>query len=117
MKRNYELDLVRIFAIFLVIMAHVYSGAYVLWDINENNLPMFQLWSAYAGFTLGRVGVPLFLMLTGYFLLPRQWTEGQVKKFQKSNVLHLFITWEIWIAIYFLYNKFYGHISMGGDLP
>lgn len=40
MKRNYELDLVRIFAIFLVIMAHVYSGAYTLWNISGKDRSM-----------------------------------------------------------------------------
>ncbi|MBC8743158.1 acyltransferase family protein [Lactobacillus sp. Marseille-P7033] len=78
MERNYGLDVVRIIAIFFVVMNHVYESAYNLSGVGPHILSSQQLWSGYLGFTIGRVGVPLFLMLTGYFLLARTWTFQKV---------------------------------------
>lgn len=114
MKRNYGLDVLRIIAIFFVVMTHVYESAYNLSEMKPHILSISQLWSSYLGFTIGRIGVPLFLMLTGYFLLSRTWTSEKIQIFYKKNVFHLLLTWQIWIALYFLYNKYYNHIKMGG---
>jgi surface polysaccharide O-acyltransferase-like enzyme len=56
-----------------------------------------------------RIGVPLFVMITGALLLPREYTggirEGSVSRFLKHNWLRLFITTEIWLAIMFWYMQ------------
>ena len=52
-------------------------------------------------FTMGRLGVPLFFMLTGYLLVTRDYsTKEKIIKFYKRNFLGLVIIWYVWIIIY-----------------
>lgn len=52
-------------------------------------------------FTIGRLGVPIFLFLTGALTLKKQIdTDEDVLKFYKKNLLPLFITVEIWNVLY-----------------
>lgn len=114
MKRNYGLDVARILAIFFVIMAHVYTDTYDLSNLGLHNIPVNKIWFGYLGFTLGRLGVPIFLMLTGYFLLSRKWTSTKISRFFHKNFIHLLITWEIWLFLYFMYSKYYLEQKIGG---
>lgn len=114
MKRNISLDILRILAIFFVIMAHVFEDAYNLPDLEHLSFSNVDAWSAYLGFTFGRLGVPIFLMLTGFFLVDRDWTQERISQFYRNNLLKLFVTWELWIAIYFLYSRFYLHANVDG---
>ena len=51
----------------------------------------------------GRCGVPLFLFLTGYLVLSKQFnTAEDIKKFYKTHVLPLIITCSIWGIIYYI---------------
>ena len=49
--------------------------------------------------TIGALGVPLFLMLSGYLLLQRDYDWEKTKKFYKHNLLTILLIWEIWIPI------------------
>ena len=54
---------------------------------------------------LSRMGVPLFLMITGALLLRRDYTDRRVlNRFFKHNMLSLFISTEIWYAIVFWFR-------------
>ena len=75
-------DVVRILAIYLVVATHS-SGA--------NN------------FT--KIGVPLFVLLSGSLLLPKQETY---KTFFKKRVLKVLVPWIIWTFLYMAFN-FYFH--------
>lgn len=56
-------------------------------------------------FTVGRLGVPIFLFLTGALTLKKQIDiDEDVLKFYKKNLLPLFITIEIWNVLYNLFN-------------
>lgn len=56
-------------------------------------------------FTVGRLGVPIFLFLTGALTLKKQIdTDEDVIKFYKKNLLPLFVTIEIWNVLYNLFN-------------
>lgn len=66
--------------------------------IEENSFPSIIV--AYSGFTIGRIGVPIFLMISGYLLLSREWNQDNCIKFWKKNWLRLFICTEIWWVIY-----------------
>ncbi len=52
-------------------------------------------------FTIGRLGVPLFLMITGALMLDR---EYDLKTYYKHSVLPLLLTTEIWIVINYFFN-------------
>lgn len=105
-ERTLWLDIARVCAILLVVLCHgaeSYYGAVMrgelrvdtgLWVI-ENTL-----------FTLGRLGVPLFLAITGALLLGR---ELEPRRFYLHSLLPLVVTTEIWIVInYFFACRFQG---------
>ena len=58
-------------------------------------------------YAFSRIGVPIFVMITGALLLPRNYEgslkEGSISRFIKHNWLNIFITTEIWLAIMFWY--------------
>ncbi len=69
-------------------------------------------------FTLGRMGVPLFLFLTGYLLLDRDYDISRIYHFWRKNWLALLVTMEIWIILYnvFLRVFHFQHWSTRGLL-
>lgn len=109
-ERSSVLDFIRVIATFLVVFNH----AIVL--IYNPNLDSMQWMSGQnkifcvAGFTLGRIGVPLFLMLTGYLLLSRNYKEGDIKRFYRKKILPLFLVWELWIIFYQIYMCLFNQI-------
>ena len=80
-----RISLVRVFAIFLIVLAHV-SG----WGGDVK-------WTSALYYTITRMGVPLFFMCTGYFLLSEQ--QG-IYTFFKKHLFPLLISFFVWSAIY-----------------
>ena len=55
-------------------------------------------------FTLGRLGVPLFFMLTGFLLLSRNYdSKEKIIRFYKKNFIVLLAVWYFWIVLYNLF--------------
>lgn len=101
-KREPWLDLVRAMAIMSVVLCHVADNIYPLYHIEQFSvLSKILKIEATTIFTLGRFGVPLFLFLTGYLLLKKDWKkEGSIKTFFKDKWMRLlFCSW-IWFVIY-----------------
>lgn len=101
MSRIEGLDLIRATAIVLVVLNHTVElacGLHVAEVVNQ--MPTASQWFALIGFTLGRMGVPLFFFLSGYLLLPRGFDQQSTTKFYRRNWLTLLVTWEIWIVLY-----------------
>ncbi len=104
-RRIYYIDLARFIAIISITINHAVSRSF---DIYSNTLTEFNELPLYATiikcvlYIFSRIGVPLFLMISGALLLPRDYTKPEkVKGFVKHNWLNLFITTEIWLAIMF----------------
>lgn len=58
-------------------------------------------------YAFSRIGVPLFLMITGALMLNKDYEkEGATARFIKHNWLQLLITTEIWHVILFCYMQF-----------
>lgn len=98
------LDAIRTAAISLVVLCHcteaVYNFSYDSMASLPSEIQLFIL----SNFTLGRVGVPLFLFLTGYLVISKQFdTKDRISKFYKHNYLPLLVTCEIWIILYNLF--------------
>lgn len=99
-QRNESLDVIRALAAFCVVVNHATEFIYGM------NLEKFDgmTWSSrsffFLAFTFGRIGVPLFLLLSGYLLLPHYYDAVGVKKFYKHNFLPMLGVWEIWVLIY-----------------
>lgn len=111
--RNISLDIIRTVAIIFVVLNHSVESFFKLeeydYAVSYNSMDNSGIMLL---FTLGRLGVPLFLMLTGYLLLNRDYDKpGAIKKFWLNNLLSLIITWEIWL---FLYNIF---LSLHNNSP
>lgn len=96
----------RAVAILAVIVCHSSEAvyAYTAGSIGSAALPSQII--AVGLFTLGRLGVPLFLFMTGYLMLDREYDKQACFKFWKTKWLGLVIATEIWIVIYDVFLHF-----------
>ena len=104
------LDLVRSIAIITVVLCHTTESVFYA-DIYLMESPTLAArLFALLFHTVGRIGVPLFLFLTGYLLLDRKYnTATEVVRFWKTKLLPLVITYELWLLIYETYNVLFGN--------
>ena len=72
-----------------------------------NQISWYSFGFAITGFTFGRLGVPIFLFLTGYLLLDRFFEQEDCYKFWRKNWKGLLITTEIWIIIYDVFLRLF----------
>lgn len=108
-ERNISLDLIRFVAIACVLINHSVEFVYRTYDHDTAvSLSSFDKRSVIVLlFTIGRLGVPLFLMLTGYLMLHRDYdSKGSLRHFWIHNLLSLIITWQIWLFFYNLLLSF-----------
>lgn len=99
-------DVTRTIAIFCVVLCHAVGKVYPF-DLDSimKLSPQARL-LAHSLLYIGRLGVPFFLILTGYFLLSRDFSFEYSKKFWKHKCLPLLITTEIWIFLYWVFQCF-----------
>ena len=105
-KRLFNLDVCRTIAIILIITNHILIAVY--------SQPIdYMTWLGLNGFEkvfdvlcyiLSRIGVPLFLFLTGVLILQKKFETGKdIRKFYKHNLLPLVIATVVWDVIYFVF--------------
>lgn len=94
-------DLVRAAAIVCVVLCHAAEATFqfIYPDIMVQCSALTQL-LAYAAMAAGRMGVPLFLFLSGWFLLARQYDTPGALLFWKRHLPGLVLTTEIWLVLY-----------------
>lgn len=99
-KRHFYADIIRVLAVFLVILVHSAAKLMVEWE----TLPLdWWLWgNAYD--SLSRACVPLFVMLSGALMLGRQEPAGP---FFKKRLSKLMIPFAFWVAAYINWRIFY----------
>lgn len=98
-----QFDYLRTFAIISVVVCHVTESIYKLNLESMSELDTTNQVCALCFFTFGRLGVPVFLFLTGYLLLDRAYDDKTIVNFWKRNLLSLLATTEIWIVFYNLF--------------
>lgn len=95
------LDFVRSFAIFSVVVVHCTERIY---NMDFEGLQSLSTASGLFRDALcffGRLGVPVFIMLSGYLLLQRDYSDSKkIAAFYKHNLVPLLVTSEVWIVIY-----------------
>ena len=94
------IDLVRAIAILTVLYIHATDGIFI---ISSDSILHFTIYSRifeYASLFIGRIGVPFFLMITGYHLLDRTYDDERIRKFWTKNCKGLIIVTVIWTIIY-----------------
>lgn len=89
--RLVQLDVIRSLAIVLVILVH-YQGTFT----------SGHSWSYAILYSLGELGVPLFVVLSGYLMLGRNYDGEYLKRFLWRNLFPLFIAYEVWIFLWWL---------------
>ena len=106
-NRTPWLDMARSFAIFFVVLCHATERIYRDPNSLSNISMVFRIFC----FTIGRLGVPIFLFLTGYLLLSREYKTGlDCSNFYKKKLFPLLITVEIWIVLYNIFLPLYHNI-------
>lgn len=91
-----SLDVIRCIAVCSIIVMHA----------NETLVDGGGRWFAVS---FGTLGVPLFVLLTGYLMVPRQYDERYLPLFFRNNVLPLFISLELWNIIWYLISVLNGN--------
>ncbi|MBT1175733.1 acyltransferase [Bifidobacterium sp. LC6] len=109
-RRDPAIDVLRCLAILLVLSLHSLRYAVPLANGADPGLVSASQLLASAIVGLSTLGVPLFIMITGYLLLHREYTKEYMHRFLRRNVLPLLIAFEIWNALtavvhYNLYNE------------
>ena len=107
-ERKTWIDATKSIAIVLVILIHSLQEEYSFYPPDLNTLSTKHELFALLLFTIGRVGVPLFLMCTGFLLLGSDYNDKSTKQFWKRNVLGLVITCETWIVLYNIFLVIHG---------
>lgn len=98
-KRQYNIDILRIFACFMVLILHVAGHN---WGKTEPESFAWQVFNVYD--ILVRSAVPLFFMISGKLFLARD--EISVKRLFSKNILKL-------VLVYFFWSLLYAVDSMG----
>jgi surface polysaccharide O-acyltransferase-like enzyme len=94
------IDLVRAIAILTVLYIHATDGIYIISSDAILNYTVFSRVFNFASLFIGRIGVPFFLMITGYLLLDRSYDDERVRKFWQKNCKGLIIVTVLWAVIY-----------------
>lgn len=111
-KRIEWLDVVRSIAIVCVVINHAAERTYTL-SMNGIGLSSINTQLlALTLFTFGRLGVPIFLMMSGYLLLDRKWDKDKTLSFWKRNWFGLLLSTEIWFIIYDVFLALFQHKAL-----
>ena len=105
-QRLFPIDLLRVLACFLVVHQHCAQQFYAITGKVEVGDDTFFVGINSA---LGRISVPLFVMVSGYFLLPMR---GTLKNFMQRRLSRIVAPFIVWYAIYCVFFIFYS-----GDSP
>ncbi len=109
-KRNVSLDVARIAAVLAVIMTHCCAGYVVAAQTRSTEFILSNILDS-----ISRIGVPLFLMISGALFLDER-KEVTLKGILSKNVKSLAIITVIWATVYSVaYNIVYP-LRFGGEI-
>ncbi|MCP9612461.1 acyltransferase [Coprobacter tertius] len=106
-KRNHGLDILRVLACYMVIQVHagefyyIGNGGMILEGCGPLWVDIYN--------SLCRTAVPLFVMLSGYFLLP---VKEPMKDFFRRRTVRVVVPFIIWCALYAIYQYFRGQADL-----
>lgn len=106
-KRTFYLDLARVIAIVSITLNHAVNRSYRNYQGQRAEylaIPLVSTLFKTLITVFSRIGVPLFLMITGVLILNKKMDDGKdLKRFYKHNLLSLLITTEIWYFLFYWY--------------
>ena len=101
LSRIVWIDVARAVAILMVLLIHSLDGIYESCLYGGQPIDTVTNIFITTFYTLGRLGVPLFLFISGALLLNKNFTDKKnIVQFYKKNYLNLLICFLIWIVIY-----------------
>lgn len=106
------IDYVRAAAICCVVLCHATEGIYDLKLEQINEISASSRVFCFVCFTIGRLGVPLFLMITGSLLLGRQYDKNSIRSFWRDKWLHLLVCTLFWFTVYDILIHFGKHVDI-----
>lgn len=102
-SRIFWLDVARCVAIISITLNHAVNRAYHVFEGQSAeffSIPLGSTLFKTVVYVFSRIGVPLFLMISGALLFNKGINNAEdIKKFYKHNLLSLLITSEIWMFI------------------
>lgn len=117
--RLYWLDIARVIAIVAVVFNHALSRSFSIYLDTQIEFEQMTLIGSYIKalfYVFSRLGVPLFLMVTGTLLLKRDYEiKENRERFLKHNWFGLFRTTEIWLIIMFLFLQVFPSSTLRTD--
>lgn len=90
-KRVVSLDFLRTTAIMAVVALHTLPV-----PLLNGGLPF---WLSVVVESTSKIGVPLFLIISGYLMLDRDYSGSKLKRFFVHNYLPLFVSFELWALL------------------
>ena len=106
MERNYAIDTLRTIATLLVILLHV-SSNYVLEQDYARNYH-FTFWVANVVDSFTRICVPLFVLISGMFLVGR---KESLRESYKKRASRIIIPLFAWTVIYLIFSALFQYIG------
>ena len=111
-ERVQWIDSLRALSIILVVLCHATESVYSLNLDGVKSLSFLSKIICFTCFSLGRLGVPFFLMITGSLLLSKEYDSDKIKIFWKTKWIHLLVCTYIWFAIYDIFLSVYYNESL-----
>ena len=110
LKRHRGFDLLRVIAIYMVVQIHTGEFEY----ISPDGTVLHTAGSWAVGWTnsLLRVCVPLFVMISGFFLFP----VGDERKFFRKRFTRVLIPFVVWCVVYAFYSYAQGAATLRATL-
>lgn len=106
------LDAARAVAILCVLLCHSIETAYDFTIEEWRDAGVISKAFRLCGFSLGRLGVPLFLFLTGWLVLSKDFSrEGSIGEFYRRRLPPLVCATFFWNAVYFFFLNAYNGIE------
>ncbi|KRK39232.1 acyltransferase [Loigolactobacillus bifermentans] len=103
--RQSGLDLLRFFAIGCVVVSHALPE-----KVKFLKLSISEQWFNAAMIAIGHFGVPIFFIISGYFLLDRNYDSSTaIKTFYLRRFIPMLLTFETWVLGYSVFLKFWLH--------
>ena len=114
-KRYFGIDLIRVLACFLVIEIHSGQLYYI---VSEGGLIKSEknIWPGIFN-SLATVCVPLFVMISGYLLLPMKTDYSTFLKKRFTRILFPYVAFNIFYNIYFYFRGFFELKAMLLNIP
>lgn len=102
-KRNLSFEMIRIFAMALIVLSHVISR--MPWNLQESSGYRGALAVGVHDFT-GQVGVCLFFMVTGYFMVTKSFSFSRIVKVAIQTWCYALLCFAIWVVLYVMFPVF-----------